>query len=112
MATARASPPHPLHSRPYNDYDERRCRGVLLNEFRYTNYAQEIIFGQGAIARLREAVEGCSWRRLLLCATGSLRRDGSVALVEKALGERLVVTSDHVTAHGPDFQVAGASNAP
>ena len=79
-----------------------------MNEFRYTSYAQEIIFGQGAIARLREAVEGFSWRRLMLCSTGSLRRNGSIALVEKTLGDRLVVTYEHVQPHVPDFQVAEA----
>src|SRR5260370_10796148 len=44
----------------------------------------------------------------MLCATGSLRRDGSIGLVEKALGERLVVTYEHVQPHVPDFQVAEA----
>ena len=80
----------------------------MLNEFRYTSYAQVIIFGQGTIARLDEAVEGFSWRKLMLCSSGSLRRDGSVALVERALGERLVVTYEHVQPHVPDFQVAEA----
>lgn len=79
-----------------------------MNEFRYTSYAQEIIFGQGTIARLGEAAEGFFWRRLMLCSTGSLRRDGSIALVERTLGERLVVTYEHVQPHVPDFQVAEA----
>ncbi len=79
-----------------------------MHEFRYTSYAQEIIFGQGSIARLGEAVKGFSWRKLMLCATGSLRRDGSVALIERALGERLVATYEYVQPHVPDFQVAEA----
>lgn len=79
-----------------------------MREFRYTGYAQEIIFGQGSIARLGEAVEGFSWRTLMLCATSSQRRNGAIALVESALGERLVVTYEHVQPHVPDFQVAEA----
>ncbi|MGH2493555.1 MAG: iron-containing alcohol dehydrogenase family protein [Ktedonobacteraceae bacterium] len=79
-----------------------------MNEFRYTSYAGEIIFGQGSIARLGEAVDRFSWRRLMLCSTGSLRRNGSIALVEKVLGERLVATFEHVQPHVPDSQVAEA----
>src|SRR6202022_66870 len=53
-------------------------------------------------------VAGFPWRKLLLCATASLRRDGSIARVEEALGERLVITYEHVQPHVPDFQVAEA----
>ncbi|HEU0000985.1 MAG TPA: iron-containing alcohol dehydrogenase [Ktedonobacteraceae bacterium] len=81
-----------------------------MREFRYTSYAGEIIFGQGSIVRLGEAVDRFAWRRLMLCSTGSLRRNGSIALVEKVLGERLVVTYEHVQPHVPDFQVAEAVN--
>ena len=81
-----------------------------MHEFRYTSYAGEIIFGQGSIARLGEAVDRFAWQRLMLCSTGSLRRNGSMALVEKVLGERLVVTYEHVQPHVPDFQVAEAVN--
>jgi alcohol dehydrogenase YqhD (iron-dependent ADH family) len=54
-----------------------------MNEFRYTSYAQEIIFGPGSLGRLGEAVERFHWRRLMLCSTGSLRRDGTIAAIEK-----------------------------
>ena len=79
-----------------------------MHEFRYTSYAGEIIFGQGSIVRLGEAVDRFAWQRLMLCSTGSLRRNGSMALVEKVLGERLVITYEHVQPHVPDFQVAEA----
>jgi len=79
-----------------------------MNEFRYTSYAQEIIFGPGSITRLGEAIERFSWRRLMLCSTGSLRRDGTITSIEKALGDRLVATFEHVRPHVPDFQVAEA----
>jgi maleylacetate reductase len=77
-----------------------------MNEFRYTGYAQEIIFGAGSVSRLHEAIERFNWRRLLLCSTGSARRNGTIAMLEKTLGERLVASYDHVQAHVPDFQVS------
>ena len=45
-----------------------------MNKFRYTSYAQEIIFGAGSLAQLADAVERFQVRRLMLCATSSLRR--------------------------------------
>ena len=77
-----------------------------MNEFRYIGYAQEIIFGAGSVSRLNEAVERFNWRRLLLCSTGSSRRNGTIAMLEKVLGDRLVATYDHVQPHVPDFQVS------
>ncbi len=79
-----------------------------MHEFRYTGYAQEIIFSPGSISHLGEAIERFSWRRLMLCSTGSLRRGGSIASIEKALGDRLVATFEHVQPHVPDFQAAEA----
>ena len=79
-----------------------------MSEFRYIGFAQEIIFGPGALARLSEAVDRFGWQRLALCTTGSARRDGRVAQIEAALGERLMATYDRVQPHVPDFQVAEA----
>ena len=79
-----------------------------MSEFHYIGYAQEIIFGPGALARLSEAVDRFGWRRLALCTTGSARRGGRVAQIEAALGERLMATYDRVQPHVPDFQVAEA----
>ena len=79
-----------------------------MNEFRYTSFAQEIIFGTGSVARLGDAVEGFHWRRLMLCSTGSMGRGGHIAALEKALGSRLVAIYEHVQPHVPDFQVAEA----
>jgi len=79
-----------------------------MNEFRYTSYAQEIIFAADSVARLVDAVERFHWRRLMLCSTGSLRRGGHIALLEKALGSRLVAVYEHVQPHVPDFQVVEA----
>jgi maleylacetate reductase len=79
-----------------------------MNEFRYTSYAQEIIFAADSLARLVDAVERFHWRRLMLCSTGSLRRGGHIATLEKALGSRLVAVYEHVQPHVPDFQVVEA----
>src|SRR5215467_468586 len=79
-----------------------------MNEFHYTSYAQQVIFGPGSLARLSEVVEGFGWQRLMLCATGSLRRDGTIIAIERALGERLVAVYEGVQPHVHDFQVAEA----
>jgi maleylacetate reductase len=77
-----------------------------MNEFRYTNYAQQIIFGTGSISQLSEAIERFHWHRVMLCSTSSARRNGTITSLEKALGERLVASYEHVQPHVPDFQVS------
>src|SRR5258707_15881888 len=77
-----------------------------MNEFHYTSYAQQVIFGAGSLARLSEEVTGFGWQRLMLCATGSLRRDGTITAMETALGERLVAVYEGVQPHVPDFTAA------
>ena len=79
-----------------------------MNEFLYTSYAQEIIFAAGSVVQLGDAVERFRWRRLMLCSTGSLRRGGHIATLEKALGSRLVAVYESVQPHVPHFQVAEA----
>lgn len=37
-----------------------------MNEFHYTGYVQEIIFGAGALARLADLIEPFGWRLSLL----------------------------------------------
>ncbi len=76
-----------------------------MQEFRYTNYAQEIIFGPGALAQLGQTVERFRWKRLLLCSTGSLQRSGQVDALRRALGERLVTSYLQVQPHVPEAQV-------
>jgi maleylacetate reductase len=79
-----------------------------MSEFHYIGYAQEIIFGPGALARLSEAVDRFGWRQLLLCTTGSARRSGRAAQIESALGDRLAAVYDRVQPHVPDSQVSEA----
>src|SRR5438132_672057 len=81
-----------------------------MQEFRYTSYAQEIIFGAGSLDQLGEAVERLHWRRLMLCSTGSLQRDGTITRLQSMLGEQLVAIYAHVQPHVPDFQVTEALN--
>jgi alcohol dehydrogenase class IV len=80
--------------------------GAPMDDFRYTSYAQEVIFGAGSLARLGETVERFGWQRLLLCSTGSMQRGGHIAKVERALGARLISTYANVQPHVPESQVA------
>jgi maleylacetate reductase len=79
-----------------------------MTGFQYTTYAQEIIFGTGAVNQLGQAVDRFGWQRLMLCTSTSLRPGGHVAPLEAALGRRLVVVYEQVQAHVPDFQLAEA----
>jgi alcohol dehydrogenase class IV len=79
-----------------------------MNEFRYTGYAQEIIFGVSALDKLGEVAERYGFNRMLLVTTGSQRRNGHADQVESALGSRLVSVYSGVQPHVPDFQVANA----
>lgn len=80
-----------------------------ITSFSYTARAQEVIFGAGALGRLPEIVERFGWMRLMLCATGSMRRGGHVAALEAALGGRLAAIYDGVKPHVLDTQVAAAT---
>jgi alcohol dehydrogenase class IV len=80
----------------------------MMNQFDYTTFAQEIIFGSGATHRLGGAVERFGWQRLMLCTSPSLRPGGHVAPIETALGGRLVATYEQVKSHVLDYQLAEA----
>jgi alcohol dehydrogenase class IV len=80
-----------------------------MYEFRYISYAQEVIFGSGALERLGAAVERFGWRRVLVCTSGSARRSGHLARVEVALGERLAACYAAVQPHVPAAQVDEAT---
>ena len=80
----------------------------MRQEFRYTAYAQEIIFGPGSLAQLEQAVTVSGWQRLMICTTTSQRRNGTLAKIEQALGERLVAISGEVSPHVQAVEVADA----
>src|SRR5258708_1401187 len=79
-----------------------------MNEFRYTSFAQEIIFGAGSLSRLGEAATHFGWRRLMLCTTGSQRREGTVEWIECKLAGQLVAIYEQVRSHVPSEQVTEA----
>ena len=76
-----------------------------MREFSYTTTAQQVVFGAGGLGRLAQIVAPYGWRRLLLCASPSVRRDGTVDRIAAALGEALVVVYDDVAPHVPERQV-------
>jgi maleylacetate reductase len=77
----------------------------MTHEFSYTAYAQQIVFGAGALIKLPEAIERFGWRRLVLCTSGSAQRMGHVAALAAALGDRLVAAYDRTAPHVPEDQV-------
>jgi maleylacetate reductase len=76
--------------------------------FNYVSYAQEVTFAPGALSRLGETVEKRGWKRVMLCASHSMRAGGSVSKIEACLGERLVAVFDSVQPHVQDIQVQEA----
>lgn len=76
-----------------------------MDEFHYNLYAQEVIFGEGSLKQLMEAIEGLGHRRFMLCANHSMQTGGHVDSVEAILGERLVAVFDRVHPHVQDVQV-------
>lgn len=76
-----------------------------MSEFRFTSYAQEILFGPGVLAQLGQVVERMGWRRVLVSASGSARRSGTLEILREILGERLVAVYEPVQAHVPGKQV-------
>src|SRR5512138_780178 len=79
-----------------------------MDRFRYVSYAQEVIFAPGALTRVGEAVERFGWKRLLLCASRSMKVGGQVDALKSALGECFVVAFDDVQPHVQDIQVEQA----
>ena len=76
-----------------------------MSGFRYVSFAQEVIFGSGALAHLGEALERFGRGRLLLCTSHSLQANGSVDAIKSPMGDRLVVVFDRVLPHVQDVQV-------
>lgn len=76
-----------------------------MNEFHITGYAQEVIFGPGALGQIDQAVERMGWRRVLLCTSGSQQRSGAGTMLKNLLDERLVASYEQARAHVPADQV-------
>lgn len=67
-----------------------------LKEFHHVSFAQEVIFGSGSLSRLSEALDSLQLKRLMLCASSSIRSNGWISALERSLGERLVAIFDRV----------------
>jgi alcohol dehydrogenase class IV len=80
-----------------------------MKSFYYTFFAQQIVFGQGAVNQLQGLAERFGWRRVMLCATERFRSRGTITPIEAALGERLVATYERVQPHVPEREVAEAT---
>ena len=81
---------------------------LIMNEFHYVSYAQEVIFGPGSLLHLVEAIERFGWQRLMLCSGRSMRALGFLDALAAILGDRLVVVFDRVWPHVQDLQVDDA----
>lgn len=82
---------------------------LSTNTFRYTSFAQQVIFGPDTVRELPEALAQLGWTRILLCTSPSMQRNGHAAAIEAALGECLVATFDGVRPHVQDVQVEEAT---
>jgi alcohol dehydrogenase class IV len=76
-----------------------------MRSFEYSGYAQDIVFEAGAVEQLESVVDRFGWRRVLLCTSGSQRRNGHAARVESGLGARRLATFDGVRQHVQEEQV-------
>ncbi len=76
-----------------------------MTEFQFQFYAQKVIFGQGSLNDIKEAIEEFRLQRLLLVTTKSFRTRGYVETIENMLGEQLVATYENVQAHVQEVQV-------
>lgn len=77
--------------------------------FAYTSFAQQVIFGEGALHQLGQATERFGWRQMLLCVTSGAHARGGVARIKAALGGRLALTFDGVAPHVPEEMVTRAT---
>jgi maleylacetate reductase len=79
-----------------------------LSLFTYTFYAEEVLFGVGALARLGEVANRYGFGRLLLCTTPHSRGRGHLDRALAALGDLEVVVYEGVLPHVPEAQVSEA----
>ena len=84
-------------------------RDDALTEFRYTNAAQEVLFGVGILIQLGEAADHHHWRRLMLCTIPRFQTSGLVSQLKNILGSRLVAIFAQVKPHVPQNQVEAAT---
>lgn len=76
-----------------------------VEDFHHVYFAQEVIFGPGALARLSEAVDRLGRQRIMLCTSRSMQANGRANQVADLLGDRLVAVFAEVQPHVQDSQV-------
>ena len=76
-----------------------------MDAFRYVSFAQEVIFSAGALSQVGEATDRFGWKRLMLCASHSMKANGSIDRMQITLGDKLVAVFDCVQPHVQDTQV-------
>ncbi len=74
-----------------------------MEQFVYTTYPQQIIFGVGTLAQIETAVSHL--HRLLLLTSPSLQTSGIVTRLQHALGPRLVATFERTLSHVQEHQL-------
>src|SRR5580765_7558538 len=81
-----------------------RCRGPRSSDVRpwtHTGFAQQLVFGPGAIKRLPELLRSLGLRRVLLVTTQGRHDSDDGARVRSAIGSALTSTFADVESHVP-----------
>jgi maleylacetate reductase len=81
---------------------------ILMDDFQYNSYQQEVIFAPGALAHLDQVTDRYGWQRIMLCTNRSLGVNGRLTSLAAVLGDRLAAVYDRVKPHVQDDQVAEA----
>jgi len=85
------------------------AQDMMMSEFEYHSFPQEIIFGAGKMERLGEIVARYGWARAVLVTTPSQRANGNIARVENALDAKLAAIFDAAQPHVPQKNVDDAT---
>ena len=98
------APPDPLDPLdPVDPFDP-----VELPRWTHTGYAQQIVFGVGALDRLSDLLKSVGVRRALLVTTAGRAESDEASRVTRALGRALGSTFAEVTSHVPTPTVQAA----
>src|SRR5437879_9434655 len=73
----------------------------MTAQWTHTGYAQQLVFGVGAVSRLREVLRATGARRVLLVTTEGRNASGDGERVRKAIGSSLTSTFARVESHVP-----------
>jgi maleylacetate reductase len=76
-----------------------------MQNFRYNTFPQEVVFGEGALEKISDAVGRHGWARAMLVTTRSQRANGNVGRMETLLGDKLVAVFDAAQPHVPQANV-------